>query len=506
MNNTNEQNKNTSAKIWIIVTVMLAMMLAALDMTIVGTAMPSIINDLHGLANYSWVFSAYLLTSTVPVPIFSKLADMYGRKRVFLIGSAIFTIGSLLCGLAVNMPQLIVFRAIQGLGAAGVLPVALTIIGDVFTMEQRARIQGFFSAVWGISAVVGPLLGAVIVEYANWRIVFYLNVPIGILVMIVLFFSFQEKLQATEHRLDWLGTLLLAVGVTALLIAFVQNSNHLFSSSAIALYVLTLACLTAFALWERRASEPVLPRILFQNRLLLVANGVNLFAGAVMFGLISYLPLYVQGVEGGSPTLAGRAITPMLLGWPLASLVAGPILLRIGFRIMGIVGGLAIAAGSITLAVSLHSGPVTIDVALFLIGIGLGFALTGLLIVTQNAVPWNVRGAVTGASQFFRTVGGSIGVAVMGAILNRQLLVGSALAHTAISASKITGSLLSVKERAALPSPVISTFVGILRGALHNVFVAGSIFSLVVVALVVLIPGERLKTQSKLTQTGELSS
>lgn len=488
------------------VTVMLAMMLAALDMTIVGTAMPSIINDLHGLATYSWVFSAYLLTSTVPVPIFSKLADMYGRKRLFLIGAGIFTIGSLLCGTAINMPQLIAYRAIQGLGAAGVLPIALTIIGDVFTLEQRARIQGFFSAVWGISAVIGPLLGAIIVEYTNWRLVFYLNVPIGILVMIVLALSFKERLNVTKHRLDWQGTILLSSGVTLLLLALVQDSNHLLSPSAIALFTLTLILLVTFAWWERRAAEPVLPGILFQQRMLLVANGVNLFAGAVMFGLISYLPLFVQGVEGGSPTLAGRAITPMLIGWPLAALVAGPLLLRVGFRIIGIAGGILIAVGSAVLAAALNSGQVTVDSALFLIGVGMGLSLTGLLIAAQNAVPWNVRGAVTGSSQFFRTIGGSIGVALMGAILNAQLTTRAISTHATTNPSLITESLLSANVRTVLPSPVLTAYVNVLDGSLHDVFIAGFIFSLAVAALVLIIPSQRTASSSQSQSVSQVSS
>ncbi|MCF8567397.1 MFS transporter [Alicyclobacillus tolerans] len=505
MPNANKQNKDTLSKVWIIVTVMMAMMLAALDMTIVGTAMPSIINTLHGLTNYSWVFSAYLLTSTVPVPVFSKLADMYGRKRMFLIGAGIFTIGSLLCGMSGNMPQLIVFRAVQGLGAAGVLPVALTIVGDVFTMEQRAKIQGFFSAVWGISAVVGPLLGAIIVEYFNWRIVFYLNVPIGIIVMIVLVLSFKENFSVTKHRLDWLGTILLSGGVTVLLLALVQNSSNLVSPEAILLLILSFACLIAFAWWERRASEPVLPGVLFQHRLLVVSNGVNLFAGAVMFGLISYLPLYVQGVEGGSPTLAGRAITPMLIGWPIAALVVGPILLRIGFRIIGIIGGLFIAGGSAILAIATNTGQLTIDGALFLIGVGLGLSLTGLLIVCQGAVPWNIRGAVTGSSQFFRTIGGSIGVALMGAILNHQLTK-AASSTGSDSSSSITGALLYTKERDSLSASMRNEFVHILSNALHDVFVVGFALSIALVLLVLWIPTDRSKKSTLVGNVSEMSS
>lgn len=505
MAHANEASQNTTSKIWIMITVMLAMVLAALDMTIVGTTMPSIISDLHGVANYSWVFSAYLLTSTVPVPLFSKLADMYGRKRLFLLGSGIFTAGSLLCGLAADMPQLIAFRALQGLGAAGVLPIALTIIGDVFTLQQRARIQGFFSAVWGISAVVGPLLGAVIVEHASWRFVFDLNVPIGLLVMLVLAFSFREQVHITPHRLDWLGTILLSAGVTTLLLALLQDAKNLLSTTAITLFCIAIASFIVFAWWERRVAEPVLPAILFQQRMLVVANSVNFFAGAVMFGLISYLPLYVQGVEGGSPTLAGRAITPMLLGWPLAALIAGPIFTRIGFRILGIVGGFLIAAGSAALAIDASPGQWTIDAGLFVIGIGMGLSLTGLLIAAQNAVSWNFRGAVTGSSQFFRTIGGSIGVALMGAVLNHQLAVRALGSHATSNPSLVTQVLLSPQARAGLSDPLRTAFENILSGALHDVFVAGFLFSLAVAALVLLIPGDRAKAPSGRHTEGQVA-
>nr|NNM91432.1 MFS transporter [Bacilli bacterium] len=504
-----DSGNQTSSKVWILITVMMAMMLAALDMTIVGTAMPSIINDLHGLANYSWVFSAYLLTSTVPVPIFSKLADMYGRKKLFLLGAGIFTLGSLLCGLSNSMLALIFFRAIQGLGAAGVLPIALTIIGDVFTLEQRAKVQGFFSAVWGVSAVVGPLLGALIVQYSNWRIVFYLNVPIGIIVMIILFFSFKEKIQSTKHQIDFLGTLLLTVSVTSLLLVLVEDANQLLSTPALTLFAVSLVSLIGFIVWERRAKEPVLPGILFSNRMLLVANGSNLFAGAVMFGLISYLPLYIQGVLGGSPTLAGRAITPMLIGWPLAALVAGPIILRIGFRLITIVGGLLIALGSLVLAIALQGDTWTMNVALLFIGIGLGFSLTSLLIAAQNAVPWQVRGAVTGSSQFFRTIGGSVGVAIMGTILNDELTMQSIHRHVAENPSNITGVLLSTTTRSHLSHQLLSSFTSILNVALHEVFVTGFLFAVGVALLVAFLPNEKSRKQVKhstnsLTTLGEM--
>jgi MFS family permease len=365
-------------------------------------------------------------------------------------------------------------------------------------------VQGFFSAVWGVSAVVGPLLGALIVQYSNWRIVFYLNVPIGIIVMIILFFFFKEKIQSTKHQIDFLGTLLLTVSVTSLLLVLVEDANQLLSTSALTLFAVSLVSLIGFIVWERRAKEPVLPGILFSNRMLLVANGSNLFAGAVMFGLISYLPLYIQGVLGGSPTLAGRAI-----GWPLAALVAGPIILRIGFRLITIVGGMLIALGSLVLAIALQGDTWTMNIALLFIGIGLGFSLTSLLIAAQNAVPWQVRGAVTGSSQFFRTIGGSVGVAIMGTILNDELTMQSIHRHVAENPSNITGVLLSTTTRSHLSHQLLSSFTAILNLALHEVFVTGFLFALGVALLVAFLPKEKSKKQASqpthsLTTLGEM--
>ena len=483
--------KHATSKTWVVIAVMLAMFLAALDMTIIGTAMPSIIGDLHGVAIYSWVFSAYLLTSTVPIPLFAKLSDMYGRKNLFIINSAIFTIGSLLCGVSNNMPELIAFRALQGVGAAGVLPIALTIVGDVFTLEQRARIQGFFSAVWGISAIIGPLLGAFIVEYSSWRYVFEINVPIGILVMIVLGLTFKEHASHKTHKLDWSGTLLLTAGVTVLLLTLIQHSDHLAAPASLAMFAVAAILLTAFGFWEQRAKEPVLPAAIFRHRMILVANLVSFFGGMIMFGLISYIPLFVQGVQGGSPTLAGRAITPMMVGWPLAALVGGPLIMRVGYRIVGVAGGTLIAVGSWILIATGAPHTLDIDAGLLLIGLGMGLTLTGLLIAAQNAVAWNLRGAVTGSNQFFRTIGGSIGVAAMGAILNQQMAtrVAASGLGTKVNLSSVTESLLTAKARAALAPSIRSAFARMLGGALHDVFIAGFVFAVILFALVLFIPG-----------------
>lgn len=472
----------SSSRTWIVVSIMLAMMLTALDMTIVGTAMPSIVGDLHGVSIYSWVFSAYLLTSTTPIPIYGKLADMFGRKRLFLAGAAIFTAGSVLCGTAQTMPELIVFRAIQGLGAAGVLPVALTIVGDIFTLEQRSRVQGLFSGVWAMSAVVGPITGAAIVEHTSWRWVFDINLPVGILVMIILWFSFHESVTTHGHSVDYIGTGILTVGVTLLLLGLLDHGTM-----RVLLVILALVTIAIFVAWEKRVSEPVMPLDIFRHRMILLGNGMNFFGGMVMFGLISYLPLFVQGVEGGTPTVSGQAITPMMIGWPLAALSIGPLIKRVGYRVLGILGGTLVLIGSGIMALTGASSYLVMALAMLVIGAGLGFSLTSLLIGVQNAVSWSLRGVVTGSTQFFRNIGGAIGVAALGAVFNSGLGHQLALSPTLhmLKTSFVTESLLSAKIRAGLSDGLREQLIVILRHGLGMVFIA--IFAFAVMAFLTML-------------------
>lgn len=469
-------------KKWIVLAVLLAMVLTSLDMTIVSTAMPSIIADLHGMTVYSWVFSAYLLTSTTPVPVYGKLADIYGRKKIFMFGTALFTVGSFLCTVAVNMPELIVFRAVQGLGAAGVLPVALTILGDIFTIEQRARVQGLFSGVWGTSAVAGPLAGAWIVEHSSWRWVFGINVPVGLLALVVLWLSFREQVQPVTQRIDWTGATLLTVGVTALLVSLMQTGG---AAGAYAAGLTAVILLGLFVWWERRTPSPVLPLSLFRHRILNVSNLVNLFGGMVMFGLISYAPLMVQAVEMGTPTQAGQTLTPMLTGWPISAMVVGPLVLRMGFRRVGIIGGTLVAGGYGLFLFGPHTTHLPMIAGMVLIGAGFGLSLTGLLLAAQAAVDWNMRGVVTASSQFFRTIGGAVGVAFMGLVLNRSLQA-QVLAHPrpGLTAGGLTEALLRHQAHGAL----LAQYEAIMSRGLFMVFGFGFAFAIVVFALVLAIP------------------
>ncbi len=413
-----------NAKTFVIIGLLLGMFLAALDTTIVGTALPSIVGKLGGITLYSWVFSAYLLTSTTTVPIYGKLADLYGRKPLFLFGSALFLLGSIASGASQSMEQLIIFRAIQGLGAGAIQPLELTIVGDMFVLEERAKIQGLISGVWGISSVVGPALGGLIVDHFSWRWVFYINIPFGLVSAILLILFMREHVQREKHTLDYLGTITLTGSITALLFAVLQGGTSWAWDSAISfgLFAASIVLLAAFIVVERRAPEPVLPLTLFKNRIIAISSIGGVVVGVVLFGYSSYIPLFVQGVKGGSATNAGIALVPLLLAWPLASSFSGKVVLRYGYRITGVLGTALTVIG--TVMVIFFNAQVSLPymiAALFLVGGGLGFSSITYILSIQNAVPWNVRGVATASNQFFRTIGGTVGVAVMGTILNAQM-------------------------------------------------------------------------------------
>ena len=402
---------------------LLGTFLAALDSTVVGTAMPTVIGELGGLELYPWAFAAYLLAATVTGPVFGKLSDTYGRKPVYLAGIFLFLLGSVLCGLSQSMGALISFRTIQGLGAGAVQPVAITIVGDIFELETRARIQGLFGAVWGISAVVGPAAGGFITDLISWRWVFYVNLPFGIVAAVLLAATLTESFERHERKVDYLGTALLTGGLVAVLLALLGGGGATrLSVATITLFFCGMAVLALFVLVERRAEDPVVPLDLFSERIIAVSALGNLAMGGVLLGVSVYVPLFVQGALGGTAITAGAAVASLSLGWPVGSFVGGRLLLLTGYRRTLLLGSALLALGS-ALCVPMGSGTSLsyVVVAVVVIGLGLGFSSTSYLVSVQNAVPWRRRGVATSSVVFFRTVGGSIGVAVMGAFLNASL-------------------------------------------------------------------------------------
>src|SRR5437868_522800 len=400
-----------------VISLLLSLSMAAMEMTVVSTAMPTVVGDLGGIHLYSWVFTGYLLTSTVTVPLYGKLADLYGRKPVLLAGIGVFLVGSMASGLARGIGTLIAFRALQGLGAGAMQPTTLTIVGDIYNLEERSRMQGVFGAVWGVAGLVGPLLGGSIVKYLSWRWVSFMTVPAGIAAAALLMLALHEDVAHRQHSLDWAGAGLLTVGLSALLFGAQGGS-----ASAIGLPVAAVL-LALFVIVERRAVEPVLPLGLFRQPVIGVATLAGALVGAGMISMVTYVPLYVQGVLGGSPTEAGSAITPMVIGWPIASAISGRALPRVGFRVLVRSGLVISAVAAIALAIFLRPGasihmPQAVS-ALF--GVGLGLANTALLIAVQTTVEWRQRGVATASTMFARTIGGTLAVGILGGILGAAL-------------------------------------------------------------------------------------
>jgi EmrB/QacA subfamily drug resistance transporter len=395
----------------------LSLFMAALEMTVVTTAMPTVVSDLGGIQHYAWVFTAFMLASTITVPIFGKLADLYGRKPILLFGIALFLVGSVASGLSPSMEWLIVFRILQGLGAGSIQPITLTVVGDLYSLEERGRVQGIFSAVWGVSGLVGPLAGGLIVHWLSWHWVFYINVPVGLGAAGLILTCFHENIEKQRRSLDIAGALLLALGVVALLLGAQGQGNRWVP--------LTLAAvlLTAFVFVERTVKDPVIPPAIFTRPEIVIASISSALFSAAMFGATTYVPLFVQGVLGGTPTQAGGMISPMLVAWPLSSIIAGRLLVKVGFRPL-IVGGLGVASlSTVAMALVLKPGaPLLLpELAMGLFGSGLGFASTALIIAVQTSVGWEMRGVATASSMFFRTIGGALGVGVMGGVLVARL-------------------------------------------------------------------------------------
>jgi EmrB/QacA subfamily drug resistance transporter len=394
--------------------------LAALDSTVVGTAMPTVIGELGGLTLYPWVFASYLLSATVGGPIFGKLSDTYGRKPTYLAGIFFFLLGSVLAGTAQDMTGLIIYRTIQGIGAGAVQPVAVTIVGDIFELESRARVQGLFGMVWGASAVIGPAVGGLITDFLSWRWVFYVNLPFGLVAAALLAVTLTESLERRHRPIDYLGTVLLTGGLVAVMLALLGDAP--LSAPMLSLFFGGLAALVLFFFAERRAEDPVVPISLFRRRIFAVAALGNLALGGLLLGVSVYVPLFVQGALGGTAVTAGAVVAPVSIGWPVGSFVAGRLIMRLGYRPVLLLGGFLAALGAgLCLPMDRGTPLYYIIGAVFVVGLGMGFSNTSYLVSIQNAVPWNRRGSATASMVFSRTVGGSVAVAVMGALLNASL-------------------------------------------------------------------------------------
>lgn len=436
----------------ILIAIMMSTGLVAIDATILATAVPTIVADLGGFTQFPWLFSIYLLTQAVSVPIYAKIADSVGRKPVMLFGIGLFLLGSVLCGFAWSMPVLIAFRAVQGLGAGAVQPMAITIAGDIYTVAERAKAQGYIASVWGVSSVVGPTLGGVFSEFASWHWIFFVNVPLCLLAGWLIGSHLHETVEPRRHRIDWAGGALLTVSLSLLILALLEGGNAWAWDSPISLgaFVCGFGLLGGFVAVERRAAEPVLPLWVLSRRLLLSTALVSVGVGAILIGLTSYVPTFLEALLGASPLESGLTLAALTIGWPIAATLSGRIYLRIGFRSTVLIGGAIVVVGTALLAlVSRDASLATVGLCCFVTGLGLGLVASPSLIAAQSSVDWGERGVVTGANLFSRSIGSAVGVAAMGALVNARLHGVAATDDPALFGSAVTGVFVAVAVVAA---------------------------------------------------------
>jgi EmrB/QacA subfamily drug resistance transporter len=472
---------------------MLAILLAMLDNMIVSTAMPRIVGDLHGLSHLSWVVTAYVLGTTVSTPLWGKIGDLYGRKGVFLTSVVVFLVGSALSGAAQTMGQLIGFRALQGLGAGGLMVGVMAIIGDLVPPRERGRYQGYFAGIMAMAMVAGPLAGGYITDHLSWRWAFYVNLPLGAVALVLLAARLKLPRYRTEHRIDWTGAGLLAVGITALVLITTWGGNQYAwrSWQILSLAAVALVTLAVFLLVERRAAEPILSLGLFRNRNFTLSALIGFMLGFTMFGAINFLPLFQQVVQGASATNSGLLLLPMMAGMLVTSLVAGQLITRTGrYKIFPIVGGVFMVAGMVLLStLSVSTAKATTSLFMVVLGMGMGFLMQTTMLISQNSVEQKDLGVASSAATFFRSIGGSFGVSLFGAIFNRALTddiasrLGPKVAGTIASGGRLAG-LTPEKLRQIPPNIVAALLHGIATATASVFFWATFIAVLVPVAAV----------------------
>jgi EmrB/QacA subfamily drug resistance transporter len=462
---------------------MLGMFLAALDQTIVSTALPTIVGDLGGLNHLSWVVTSYLLASTVSTPIYGKLGDMLGRKPVFLAAILIFLAGSMLAGLSQSMTELIGFRALQGIGAGGLLVSAQAIIADIVPPRQRGRYMGLIGSVFAVASVAGPLLGGFLVDNLSWRWVFYVNLPVGVLAVLIVVTRLHLHTPAIRHKIDILGAAVLSAAVTALILLTTWGGSEYAWGSAtiIGLGVAGVVLLAVFVWWENRAPEPILPLSLFRSSVFSVANAMAFTIGMAMFGAIIFIPLFLQLVYGASPTSSGLRILPLMAGLLVAAIASGRAISRVGrYKVFPIAGTATLAVGMYLLSLlTVGTAPWVASVYMLVVGVGIGLVMQVLVLVVQNDVRPKDIGVATSTATFFRSVGGSFGVAIFGTIFATRLSGQLARLPHAVTARLGSGVHLNPQQAKHLPAAIHTDFLYAFAHALHGVFLFGMVLAIV---------------------------
>jgi EmrB/QacA subfamily drug resistance transporter len=451
---------------------LLVMLLASLDQTIVSTALPTIVGEFGGLQHLSWIVTAYLLTTTIVTPLYGKLGDLFGRKIVLQAAILLFLAGSALCGQSRSMVQLIVFRALQGLGGGGLIVVAMAVVGDLLSPRERGRYQGIFGGVFGLSTILGPLIGGFFVEQLNWRWIFYVNLPLGLVALVIIGWAFRAPAERRRPRIDIAGAALLAPMLTALVL-LTSLGGHTFawgSPAALGLAGVTLASLAGFIAAEHRSAEPILPLILFANPVFAISCTVGFIVGFALFGSVTFLPMYLQVVKGIGPTQAGMMLTPMMAGVLVTSIASGRIISAIGrYRPFPIVGTAVMTAGLGLLAtLEVTSSIWTACFYMVVLGLGLGAVMQVLVLAVQNAVDYRHLGVATSGTTLFRSIGGSVGVSLFGAIFTATLT--GNLADVLPAGSVTLPDATSPAAIQALPAATRSLYLAAFTGALHPVF------------------------------------
>lgn len=475
------------------------MFMAAIEATIVATAMPSIAGELGGFASYSWVFSSFLLMQAVTIPISGKLSDVVGRKPVFIGGILIFLVGSVLCGSAHSMGALIGYRFLQGFGAGAVQPIAVTLAGDLYSLEERGRIQGYMSGVWGVSSILGPLAGGLIVHSIGWQWIFWINIPFGFAAIALITLFLHEKVEKGQQKpIDFPGGLLLLVSVSSLMLALTQIGT--WSTPTLgSMLVISAVTFYAFIRQELRAPDPLMHIELWQNGLIRYANLAALLSGTIMIGLITFLPTYVQGVKGGSALLGGFTLSMMTLGWPLAAFLAGSRIARLGVVRFVRGGGFALLVGTVIIAAFAGSATVYAGIGSFIVGIGLGLVNTTTLVAIQSSVTWSQRGVATASNLLMRILGNAIGAALYGGLLN--YLMKRWLSREGLAGEISLGDIQELLGDEVAPTGgVTSGMQDILRdglaGSLHMVFWGISIMAAITIFVVWRIPELRREVEA----------